>query len=134
MEKERQTTSECLIFSGCYEFNTTFPFGQAEVSFIEHVYSREECQYKCQQIPTCNFFTFVPKNPALNRHKSVCYPKFGITSHKQAAGCISGPKYCTSSNSTTDVAHVNYLTKSFAGQNASGGIPRQSYTNNSNFC
>lgn len=75
---------------GCYKADTYLAQGEAEIPYIKHLSSLQECQYKCQQIATCNFFTYNPQN---QQKVSVCYLRVAIAKSTPMKGFITGTKF-----------------------------------------
>lgn len=63
---------------------------------IKDVYTYKECQWKCQQLPFCNFFTYTSSKSKSKGLKNMCWPKVGLVTQKQFVDAVSGPKYCNS--------------------------------------
>ena len=87
-----------LAITDCFERDIVYVYGRSAVHSIKDVFTYKECQWKCQQIPTCNFFSYAPKNLTLKRKHAVCLPKIGIALSRKAVDYISGPKFCNSTS------------------------------------
>ncbi len=75
--------------SNCLEYQSEY--GGVDVGMVPWVPSATHCQYECQKMESCSFFTYVAFNGACYL-KSVKSPTFEITK-------ISGPKFCKPLNS-----------------------------------
>lgn len=93
-----------MYFSDCPLHGTRYIHGDAINPLARHVFSYQECQYKCQQSPTCNFFSYFTENYSKTGDRYACLLKVAITKNLTSNGMVSGPKFC---NSTSMIGKTN---------------------------
>ena len=89
------------VGSDCYEWGVEYHGGGLESPLVTGVISPARCQELCQGREGCLYFTWVSSQHNVLNYRNTCWLKGGQGTPQPCQSCVSGPRQCEDTSTTT---------------------------------